>query len=212
MTITGTGFLGATGVNFGTDAGTNFTVVSATEITVTSPAHAAGSVDVTVDNTGGSSAASSASRFLYEGVPAITSVLPATGPTGGETAVTIVGTGFLGTTAVMFGSTAATSFVVNNANSITAVSPAESAGQVDISVTSVGGTSTTSASDHYTYAGTPSSYVVTNLDYDPSEVGRWDMRSPRRLRLGIRRFRLRSLSRRLQLRRRLRRLAWIVPT
>ncbi|PKL70924.1 MAG: hypothetical protein CVV30_01180, partial [Methanomicrobiales archaeon HGW-Methanomicrobiales-1] len=45
ITITGTGFTGATAVNFGTTAGTSLTVASATQLNVTSPAGAAGTVN-----------------------------------------------------------------------------------------------------------------------------------------------------------------------
>ena len=48
MTITGTGFTGATKVLFGTVAATSFTVVSSTQITAASPARAAGEYDVFV--------------------------------------------------------------------------------------------------------------------------------------------------------------------
>jgi hypothetical protein len=48
VTLTGTGFTGATGATFGGAAATAFTVVSATSITCTTPAHAAGAVDVVV--------------------------------------------------------------------------------------------------------------------------------------------------------------------
>ena len=65
VTITGTGFTGATAVKFGTKAGTSKTVVSATKITIRSPAHAAGIVNVTVTTPGGTSAISSADRFTY---------------------------------------------------------------------------------------------------------------------------------------------------
>lgn len=52
VVITGTGFTGVTGVNFGTEAGTGFTVGSDTQITVTAPAHAKGVVDLTILKTG----------------------------------------------------------------------------------------------------------------------------------------------------------------
>lgn len=48
--ITGSGFTGATAVNFGATPGTSFSVISDSVIHVTSPAHAAGTVDVTVVN------------------------------------------------------------------------------------------------------------------------------------------------------------------
>ena len=51
MTITGTGFLSGATVTLGGTAATNVSVVSSTSITATTPAHAAGTVDVVVTNT-----------------------------------------------------------------------------------------------------------------------------------------------------------------
>jgi Carboxypeptidase regulatory-like domain/IPT/TIG domain/Dockerin type I domain len=51
ITITGTGFLSGATVTVGGTAATNVVVVSATQITATTPAHAPGTVDVTVTNT-----------------------------------------------------------------------------------------------------------------------------------------------------------------
>ena len=53
VTITGTNFTGATAVTFGGTAATGVTVVNATTITATTPAHAAGVVDVAVTTPGG---------------------------------------------------------------------------------------------------------------------------------------------------------------
>jgi hypothetical protein len=65
VTITGTNFTGATAVHFGAIAATNVVVHSATMITATSPAHAAGTVNVTVTTPGGTSAITSHDRFRY---------------------------------------------------------------------------------------------------------------------------------------------------
>ena len=54
MTITGTGFTGATVVNFGTTPGTDVTVLSDTSLTVESPP-GFGTVNVTVIAPGGTS-------------------------------------------------------------------------------------------------------------------------------------------------------------
>ncbi len=55
VSIYGTGFTGATAVKFGGTAATTFTVVSANQITATAPAHAYGTVNVTVTTPVGTS-------------------------------------------------------------------------------------------------------------------------------------------------------------
>lgn len=82
--------------------------------------------------------------------PVVSGVVPEGGDVAGGTAVTVVGTGFLGTTSVKFGSTAATSVVVVNSTTITCVTPAHAAGAVACDVTTPGGTGTKATA--YTYA------------------------------------------------------------
>ena len=152
ITITGTNFIGNISVVFGTTPGTNATLVSSTQITVVDPAHAAGMVNVTVTTPGGTSATSSADDFTFViKPPAVTVVSPSSGTTSGGTTVTISGVHFSGATSVLFGTVAATSFSVISTTQITAVSPAELPSTVDITVTTAGGTSTTSSADQYTY-------------------------------------------------------------
>jgi hypothetical protein len=64
VTVTGSGFMGATSVLFGASSASAMTVVSDTEITATSPA-GGGTVDVTVITPAGSSAISAADQFKY---------------------------------------------------------------------------------------------------------------------------------------------------
>ena len=68
---------GATAVSFGTTAATSFTVVNATTITATAPAHAAGTVDITVTTLGGTTPKSPADQYTYTAAPAVTAVAPA---------------------------------------------------------------------------------------------------------------------------------------
>ena len=68
--------------------------------------------------------------------------------------MTISGSGFSLATSVAFGPTPATSFIVNSDTSITAVSPVGTTGKVDVTVSSIGGSSVTSAADKFTYAPT----------------------------------------------------------
>ena len=64
VTITGSGFTGATDVGFGSVNAAAMTVDSDTQITATSPA-GTGTVDVTVTTPAGTSATSSADQFTY---------------------------------------------------------------------------------------------------------------------------------------------------
>src|SRR5690606_25849044 len=82
VTITGTGFTGATGVTFDGTAGTAFTVDSDTQITVTTPAHAAGPVDVTVMTLGGTSAPGTFT-YVAPDAPVISGIAPDSGPVAG---------------------------------------------------------------------------------------------------------------------------------
>jgi large repetitive protein len=143
VTITGTGFTGATAVSFGQTVVTNFTVNSDTSITVTAPAEPAGGVTVGVTTPIGSSQFAPGDTYVYETAPVIQSFSPATGSTLGGNRVSINGTGFLGATAVSFGSTPAASFTVLDNTLIFATAPANAPGPVSISVTTPGGTSTT---------------------------------------------------------------------
>jgi hypothetical protein len=71
VTITGSGFSGATVVDFGTTAGTDLVIVSSTKITADSPA-GTGAVDVTVTTPSGTSATSSADDFTYVSFQTVT--------------------------------------------------------------------------------------------------------------------------------------------
>jgi hypothetical protein len=155
VTITGSGFTGATAVDFGTTAATHVNVVNDTSITADSPA-GTGTVDVRVTTPAGTSATSPADQFTYTAVtaPAVTALSPTSGPEAGGTSVTITGTGFTGATAVNFGTTAATNLNVVNDTSITATSPAGT-GTVDVTVTTPAGTSPTSPADHFSFIAAP---------------------------------------------------------
>lgn len=151
VVITGTGFTGATAVTFGGVAATAFTVNSSTQITATSPVGGAGAVDVVVSVAGGASPAGPADAFTYIALPVVTLVSAPRGPTTGGQFVMIGGSGLTGATAVKFGATAATSFTVQSDSLIAATAPAGSAGAVDVTVTTGGGTSAAGNPDRYSY-------------------------------------------------------------
>ena len=159
--ITGTNLDNATEVDFGATAVTSFTIDTATQITLTAPT-GTGTVDVTVVTVGGTSATSADDHFTYYvAAPTVTAISPSTGPLAGGTVVTITGTHFTNAIAVDFNNTAATNATVDDDSHITASSPAGTVGIVDVTVTTVGGTSETSVVDQFTYAGTPTISIST---------------------------------------------------
>ncbi|MDT0456451.1 IPT/TIG domain-containing protein [Streptomyces sp. DSM 41527] len=149
VTLTGTGLASTSSVRFGTTAATSFTVVSDTHVTAVAPA-GTGTVQVTVTTPGGTSNGVS---YTYSVTPALSGVSPNQGPTSGGNTVTLTGTNLTGTTAVTFGTTPATSFTVLSPTQISAVVPASTAGPVDITVTTPGGSSTLQSA--YFYVSTP---------------------------------------------------------
>ena len=82
------------------------------------------------------------------------SVSPNNGSTAGGTAVTITGTNFAAGATVTFGAAAATNVVVVNSTTITATTPAGSAGAVTVTVTNPSGQSGSLASG-FTYVAPP---------------------------------------------------------
>ncbi len=155
VTITGTGFTGATAVEFGSSLATDVTVVNDTTITAESPP-GTGSQPVTVitpgspPDQGGTSSSTPAEEFGYEPAPSLTtSINPSSGPAAGDTWVTISGSGFTDVSAVDFGTYPATTFKVASTTSLMALSPAGT-GTVDVTVTAAGGTSATSPYDVFT--------------------------------------------------------------
>jgi subtilisin family serine protease len=114
---------------------------------------------VTATNAAGTGPSSAPSNVVTPALPTVSSVVPNIGPIAGGTSVTITGTNLTGATAVKFGTVAATTYTVNSATQITATSPAGS-GIVDVTVTTAGGTSATSAADQFTYTPAPAAYTA----------------------------------------------------
>ncbi|HEX4186898.1 MAG TPA: IPT/TIG domain-containing protein [Solirubrobacteraceae bacterium] len=154
VNVAGVNLSGATSVQFGSTPATSFTVHSDTSLSAVSPPHPAGTVDVMVTTPVDTNLAALGDRFTYVAPPTVTKVTPAIGSTVGGASVTIKGTSFTGATQVRFGSVEATNFTVTSGTSMTAVTPAEAEGKVDVHVTTQYGTSATSTKDHYTFAPT----------------------------------------------------------
>ena len=156
VTITGTGFVGTTDVTVD-GAPVAFTVVDDTSITFTTVPHEPGDTDVVVTNPIG---AADPLIFTFTPVTVVSSIDPATGSEAGGETVTITGTCFTGATDVLFGSTAAMSFVVVDDMTITAVTPAGT-GTRNVTVVGAGACSAGTLPDAYTYL--PAA-VITSLN------------------------------------------------
>ena len=95
----------------------------------------------------------SSSTTLYAQWLTVASVAPPSGPLGSTTPITITGTGFTGATGVTIGGVAATSVVVVNSTTITAVVPTSATvGAKDVVVTTPAGTGT--GTGKFTYNAT----------------------------------------------------------
>jgi hypothetical protein len=167
VSVTGSGFAGATRVDFG-GVPAAFTVLSGTLISaVAPPSPGPSAVVVTVTGPGG---VSDPAAFAYQQTPpAVTGVLPDQGPAGGGNTVTVTGTALSGATVVRFGEEAAPSFTVEDDTRITAVAP-PGEGVVDVTVTTPSGTSAPGPGSAYTYVDVP---VVLSLspDHGPAAGG-----------------------------------------
>jgi plastocyanin len=126
VAITGINFNASATVKFGGVNATNSFVTSSTSLTATTPPHAAGAVDVVVTNPDAQSSTRTAG-FTYvvppPPPPTIASIAPGSGPTSGNTLVTITGTNFRAGATVTIGGFAATNVTVVNATTITALTP-----------------------------------------------------------------------------------------
>jgi hypothetical protein len=148
VTISGSGFTNATAVSFGGVPATSFSIGSDGVITAQAPPGPGGTFDVTVTTPGGASSTSSSDQFAYLAV--VSGMSPGDGPAAGGTVVTISGAGFTGATGVSFGGVPALAYSVSSDGQITAESPPGTE-TVDVTITTPGGTSSTSSSDQFAY-------------------------------------------------------------
>jgi hypothetical protein len=146
-----------TGVSFGSVAA-SFTVKSDSAISANPPQQAAGTVDVTVTNSGGgTSKTNAADKYTYF-IPKVTQVSPTSGPTAGGNTVTIRGLDLASgvTPGVTFGGVAATGVTVKSSRTLTVTVPAAAGGPGDVEtvpvvVTTAEGASSGGAKYSYKY-------------------------------------------------------------
>ncbi len=159
VTLTGTGLSTATVVTFGGTAGTDLTIINDTEATVEVPPHPSGNTVVDVVVTSPTGTSTPPLDYAYGAPPTpppdIDSIAPAVGSTAGGLDVTIDGEYFTGVTDVLFGTTPAASFTFGDDGRVTAVSPAQGAGTVDVTIVTPSGTSNGVSFEYTTNVPTP---------------------------------------------------------
>ncbi len=165
VTISGTGFTTVEHVKFGTTTAA-FTTRSSAQLIAIAPAHAAGTVKVSVTTPGGTTPTTSADNYTYTvPVPAVLAVSPASGPATGNTAVTVSGSALGGASKVYFGTTAVTTTIVVNAGGtqLSVKSPTGTSGtSVNVQVVTPGGESAAVPADLFTYGPTITSLGRTS--------------------------------------------------
>jgi IPT/TIG domain len=169
ITITGANFTTGASVKVGGSPANGVTVISPTVITATmpgAPGGHAGTYNVVVTDSQGTSASTAADEFSYEVAPSVTSVSQVPTSIAGGTAITITGTNFYPDATVKIGGSAPTSVVVNSATTITAVvpgAPGGIAGAYDVMVSDAGGTSPATPADTFTYEALPTVTAIAQL-------------------------------------------------
>lgn len=146
ITVTGTGFVAPVSVTVGGVTASGVSVNSSTSLTCVIPSVGTGQQYVQV-----STAAGVSNGLPINVVPkfSVDTVSPSTGAY--NTAVTISGVGFTGTTSVTIGGVAALNRVVVNDTTITCNVPALSNGTYDVSVTSPSGSGTKTGAFIYSF-------------------------------------------------------------
>lgn len=139
VTLTGSGFTGATAVRFGPSLATDVVVLSNTQITARTPP-GSGTEKVTVTGPSGTSTQNVFFTYTTVAAPVLTALSPASGPASGGNTVTITGTNLTAATSVKFGINSAT-ILTNSATQITVSAPAGPPSSVSVTVTTAGGTS-----------------------------------------------------------------------
>lgn len=112
-----------------------------------------GAKTVTVEYRNGAGAVSTATATIYliQHPPTVTSLSPTSGPTAGGNIVTVKGTKFAPGATVKFGSAASPKVTFVSATQLTAKAPGNPVGKVNVTVSTPAGSSPASSADLYAY-------------------------------------------------------------
>ncbi len=134
VTITGTSFASGATVAFGGVNAPLVTFVNSGQLNATTPAHAAGPVDVRVSNLNGDEAILT-NGFTYTAPPVVNNVSPNNGSPSGGNVVIINGSAFQSGATATFGGTPATGVTFISSSQLQVTTPAHAPGAVTVQVT-----------------------------------------------------------------------------
>src|SRR3984957_9197270 len=165
LTFTGTNFSGSAAVVFpdGSPA-TSVTIVNSTTLTAVAPAQTAGDVGggtitLAVTVLGITTDLTATYTYVQPPAPTLTSLSPNSGTTAGGTLLTFTGTGFAGNVSVIFpDGSPATHVTLVNPTTVTAIAPAQTAGDIGggtVHLTITEGITVTDLTATYTYVQPP---------------------------------------------------------
>ncbi|WP_133916184.1 IPT/TIG domain-containing protein [Streptomyces sp. NBC_00582] len=141
FTIIGANLTGAS-VTFGGVPATSVNVIGGVILTGVTPAHAAGLVTLQVTTPGGTTTVPGGFTYVGPAVPTAAAILPTSGPAAGGTPFAITGSNLSGAT-VTIGGVAATNVVVDPTGTVLAgITPAGTAGNAAVVVTTPAGSAT----------------------------------------------------------------------
>jgi formylglycine-generating enzyme required for sulfatase activity/subtilisin-like proprotein convertase family protein len=169
ITLTGTNLFGPIIVTVGGVAASGVQVVNSTTATALTPAGTVGPKVVGLTTAGGTATLASGFNYL-PAPPTLVSVQPSFGPTAGGTQITLTGTNFLTASSVTVGGLAASNVQVVNSSTVTAITPAGTAGLKSVSVTSAGGTAALSNAFNYVTVVVPPWATLLEALPDPAVV------------------------------------------
>jgi hypothetical protein len=162
VSINGSNFVSGATVSFGGVPSSTVNFSNSTLLVATSPSNSPGVVTITVQNPDGQIGARSNSFTYLAPPPQVTGISPTSGSTAGGTFVAITGTNFVNGATVRFANVNATSVNFSNSTLITAVTPARSAGSVNVRVQNPDGQADT-LGNGYTYLVLPPPPAIVSV-------------------------------------------------
>lgn len=155
IAIAGADFSGLEGVTVGGTNCLNILLLSPSLIQCVTPPGTVGAQDVVVDTAGGTTA--NPGTFTYLAAPTLVGISPSSGPVGGGTQISLTGTNFLAGATVSVGGSPCLNVSVLNDTTITCDTPAGTSGDVGVTVTTPGGTTSPQT---FTYQDLPTVTAV----------------------------------------------------